>query len=119
MTAHWRNFISPLMWRCKWTEIKIKKLDSQASKYARELAINDRGKHMVLDQTVIEQSSSKLLPFTHKNRGKQPVKRRKRKRVENTTDIASFMSQHVLFAERGLISFWSFSYFLIKKKPPD
>lgn len=102
------------MWRSKWTEIKIKKLDSIASKYARELEIIDRGKHMVLDQTVVEQSGSKLLPFTHQSRRKQPMKRRKRKRVEDTTDIASFMSQHLLFAERGLISFWSFSYFPIK-----
>ncbi|KAL8487295.1 hypothetical protein ACS0TY_023830 [Phlomoides rotata] len=102
LTAHWRNFIRPLMWRCKWTEINIKKLDSQASKYVREIEIMHRGKHMVLDQTVIEQSGSKLLPFTHQSRRKQPMKRRKRRRVEDTTDIASFMSQHVLFAERDI-----------------
>ncbi|GFP93289.1 hypothetical protein PHJA_001473300 [Phtheirospermum japonicum] len=101
MTAHWRNFIHPLMWRCKWTELRIKELESQASKYARDISINDRGKHVALDQMTVEQSGSKSLPFTtHLSHRKKPMKRRKRKRTECTIDIASYMSNHILFSER-------------------
>ncbi|GER34159.1 hypothetical protein STAS_10345 [Striga asiatica] len=100
LTAQWRNFIHPLMWRCKWTELRIKELESQASKYAREISINDQGKHKITDQVAVEQSGSKSLPFTHFSHRKKLMKRRKRKRVELTTDITSFMSGHVLFCER-------------------
>ncbi|XP_051126391.1 uncharacterized protein LOC127248215 [Andrographis paniculata] len=100
LSAHWRNFIQPLMWRCKWTELKIKELESQASKYTREVSIKYGKNHLALDQALVEQSGSKLLPFTHQSRRKKPMKRRKRKRVEDTTDIASYMLNHILFSDR-------------------
>ncbi|GLT91573.1 hypothetical protein SLE2022_094550 [Rubroshorea leprosula] len=61
LTSHWRSFIRPLMWRCKWTELRIKEIESQALK-------------------------------------KKVIKRRKRKKVEETTDITSYMSRHNLFS---------------------
>ncbi|XP_047966194.1 uncharacterized protein LOC125210675 [Salvia hispanica] len=100
MTAHWRNFIHPIMWRCKWAELRIKEFESQASKYAREVSVIDRGKHMSLDKTAVEQLGSKSLPFSLQCHRRRPMKRRKRKRVENTIDIASYMSNHILFSER-------------------
>ncbi|XP_057777418.1 uncharacterized protein LOC130995923 isoform X2 [Salvia miltiorrhiza] len=100
LTAHWRNFIHPLMWRCKWTELRIKELESQASKYAREVSVIDREKHMPLDKTTVEQLGSKSLPIPLQSRRKRPMKRRKRKRVENTSDITTYMSNHILFSER-------------------
>ncbi|KAL6504113.1 hypothetical protein OROGR_026036 [Orobanche gracilis] len=100
LTAHWRDFIYPLMWRCKWTELRIKELESQSLKYAREISIHSRGKHIALDQTMVEQVGSKSLPFTRLSHGKKPMKRRKRKRVESITDIATYMSNHILFSER-------------------
>ncbi|XAR54183.1 hypothetical protein NMG60_11029208 [Bertholletia excelsa] len=30
LTSHWRAFIRPLVWRCKWVELQIKKFQSQA-----------------------------------------------------------------------------------------
>ncbi|PIN01816.1 hypothetical protein CDL12_14762 [Handroanthus impetiginosus] len=100
LTTHWRNFIHPLMWRCKWTELKIKELESQASKYAREIAVNDHKKHLALDQITGEESGTKSMPFMHQSPVKKLMKRRKRKRVEDTTDIALYMSNHILFSER-------------------
>ncbi|KAK4421999.1 hypothetical protein Salat_2150600 [Sesamum alatum] len=100
LTTHWRNFIHPLMWRCKWTELRIKELESQASKYAKEMAVNDRRKHTVFNQITAEQSGSKVLPFIHQSQRKRAMKRRRRKRVEDTTDVGSYMSNHILFSER-------------------
>ncbi|XP_042037877.1 uncharacterized protein LOC121783768 [Salvia splendens] len=100
MTAHWRNFIHPIMWRCKWAELRIKEFESQASKYAREVSVIDRGKHMSLDKKTVEQLGSKSLPFPLQRHRRRPMKRRKRKRVENTIDITSYMSNHILFSER-------------------
>ncbi|KAG2409118.1 hypothetical protein LR48_Vigan01g140200 [Vigna angularis] len=42
LTDHWRNFIRPLTWRCKWTELRIKEIDSIALKYSKELAEYDK-----------------------------------------------------------------------------
>ncbi|KAL3835100.1 hypothetical protein ACJIZ3_009836 [Penstemon smallii] len=97
LTTHWRNYIHPLMWRCKWTELKIKELESQASKYARYLAIYERNKHTASDQVT---SGSRSIPFSFKGHRKRPMKRLKRKKVEDTTDIALYMSKHNLFCER-------------------
>ncbi|XP_022874957.1 uncharacterized protein LOC111393583 [Olea europaea var. sylvestris] len=98
LTAHWRNFIHPLMWRCKWTELKIKELELQASKYDRCIAAHERRKRMSIDQLTVEQSGSRSLPFKSQYRRKRAMKRRKRKRLEDTTDIGSYMSKHILFS---------------------
>ncbi|KAE8076633.1 hypothetical protein FH972_015270 [Carpinus fangiana] len=109
LTNHWRNFIRPLMWRCKWTELKIKEIESQALKYSREIAAYDQRKHLGFDQLTSEGLGSKSLPFSRRCYRKKAIKRRrKRKRVENTADITSYMSQHNLF-----------SYLEIKKSDPD
>lgn len=100
LTAHWRNFIHPLMWRCKWIELRTKELQSQASKYDTEVSVIERRKQMLLDKTIMENSGTKCLPFPLQSHRKRLMKRRKRKRVENTTDIASYMSNHILFSER-------------------
>ncbi|KAI5423340.1 hypothetical protein KIW84_046350 [Lathyrus oleraceus] len=53
-TAHWRKFTSPVMSRCKWIELKLKRIQSQARKYEKELAELDHKKqfdyaHLRLD----------------------------------------------------------------------
>ncbi|KAM1018974.1 hypothetical protein ACFX2C_040536 [Malus domestica] len=80
LTTHWNKFIRPLMWRLKWLELKIKELQSQDKKYDSQLA-----KYAQIEQSEFD-AMSKL------------TKRKKRKRVEDTTNIASYMSQHNLFS---------------------
>ncbi|KAB1213210.1 hypothetical protein CJ030_MR5G022387 [Morella rubra] len=108
LTNHWRNFIRPLMWRCKWTELRIKELESRALKYCRESETYDQRKQLGFNQFMFEELGSKSLPFSRQCYKNKAVKRRKRKRVEDTTDITSYMSQHNLF-----------SYLEIKKSDPD
>ncbi|KAF7805310.1 uncharacterized protein G2W53_037471 [Senna tora] len=108
LTDHWRNFIRPLMWRCKWTELRIKEMESQALKYSKELAEFDQRKCMGPDQLTLEENGSKSLPFSSHQYRSKAKKRRKRKKVEDTTDIGSYMSHHYLF-----------SYLENKKSDPD
>ncbi|KAK7822898.1 hypothetical protein CFP56_036012 [Quercus suber] len=108
LTNHWRNFIRPLMWRCKWTELRIKEMELQALKYARALAAYDQRKQPGFDQCTFEGLGSKSLPFSSQCFKKKTIKRRKRKRVEDTTDLTSYMSKHHLF-----------SYLELKKSDPD
>ncbi|KAL2920825.1 DNA double-strand break repair Rad50 ATPase [Bienertia sinuspersici] len=107
VTDHWRSFIRPLMWRCKWTEIKIKELESQALKYSRELEANEQTKMLELHQYTSD-FCSKSFPFFNQSGRKKPLKRKKRKPVENVTDVSSYMSHHQLF-----------SYFESKKSDQD
>lgn len=106
LTSHWRNFIRPLMWRCKWTELRIKEIESQALKYSEELAAYDRRKHSY--QSVLEDGGSKFLPFSSQHYKGRAMKRRKRKRVEDATDLTSYMLSHNLF-----------SYLEKKRSEPD
>ncbi|KAJ9680579.1 hypothetical protein PVL29_019789 [Vitis rotundifolia] len=98
LTDHWRNYIRPLMWRCKWAELKMKEFQSQALKYDRELAKYDKRKQFELEKFNSEGLGAKSLPFPSEVRTNKIMKRKKRKRVEDTVDVASYMSHHNLFS---------------------
>lgn len=89
------------MWRCKWTELRIKEMESQALKYNKELEKFDQGKFIGPYQSTLEENGSKSLPFSSPQYRSKAKKRRKRKRVEDTTDIGSYMSHHYLFSYLG------------------
>ncbi|XP_078155789.1 elongation factor isoform X1 [Carex rostrata] len=98
VTAHWRKFISPLMWRCQWLELRIKEIQNQASRYDKELAMLKHEK--ALQTTIIEldNSCSRVVPLSSRCRNKKAMKRRKRRKVEETKDSTSFISGHVIFS---------------------
>ncbi|XVE80907.1 hypothetical protein DITRI_Ditri15bG0019000 [Diplodiscus trichospermus] len=108
LTSHWRSFVRPLMWRCKWTELRIKEIEFQALKYTRELSAYDQTKFSGTDQSTPENCGSKSLPFSSQRYRNKAKKRRRRKKIEETTDITSYMSCHNLF-----------SYLENKKTIPD
>ncbi|PRQ20078.1 hypothetical protein RchiOBHm_Chr7g0224241 [Rosa chinensis] len=108
LTNHWRTFIRPVMWRCKWMELRIKEIESQELNYSRALAAYDQRKRSAFDQFILEESGSTSLPFSSQGLRKKSIKRRKRKRIEETTDIASYISHHN-----------AFSYFENKRSDPD
>ncbi|KAK2433586.1 hypothetical protein QL285_018832 [Trifolium repens] len=99
VTKHWRNFIRPLMLRLKWIELKLRQLKSQERKYSRELFQEYQwAKHKTPKHFSLEESGSKSIPFSsHQYRSKTKM-RRKRKRVEETSDIAAYTSNHFIFS---------------------
>ncbi|CAL5381285.1 unnamed protein product [Camellia sinensis] len=101
LTPHWRTFIRPLMWRCKWVELQIKNFESQALKYDGELAEFNRRKLFELDNCSLEGFGTKSFPFFCQSQSKEVMKRKKRKRIEDTVAIASYMSHHNLFSYFG------------------
>ncbi|KAG2324725.1 hypothetical protein Bca4012_039242 [Brassica carinata] len=102
LTNHWKSFIRPLMWRSKWLELRIRELESRALEYPKELESLDQEKlEANIDPSVLETCGNgiKSLPFSNPSYRKRAAKRRrKRKKVESTDDIASYMSQHNLFS---------------------
>lgn len=96
------------MWRCKWIELQIRELQSQALKYDGELAAYDERKQFEFERFTLEDFDAKSLPFSSQIPRNKVMKRKKRKRVESTIDIASYMSQHNLFSYYGM----KFSIFL-------
>ncbi|KAI7728920.1 hypothetical protein M8C21_016441 [Ambrosia artemisiifolia] len=97
LTSHWRSYIRPIMWRCKWAELKIKQFESQALEYTKKIAARNMTKHLASNQSIPEGFSSRSMPYT-KRRQRKLMKRRKRARIEDTTDADFYMSQHVLFS---------------------
>ncbi|MFQ6627507.1 hypothetical protein Gotur_005997 [Gossypium turneri] len=98
LTDHWRRFIHPIEWRCKWLEIKLCELKSQALKYERELAEYDKSKQFEFGKVTSEGFDAKWRAFPSKAQRKEVMKRRKRKRVEDATDVATYMSHHNIFS---------------------
>ncbi|KAG6767032.1 hypothetical protein POTOM_028211 [Populus tomentosa] len=98
LTDQWRRFIRPLMWRCKWVELQIKEFQSQALKYDREIAEHEQRKLFDHETFMAEGFPVKSLPFSTCMERKKAMKRKKRKRFEETADVASYMRQHNLFS---------------------
>ncbi|KAG5379790.1 hypothetical protein IGI04_027632 [Brassica rapa subsp. trilocularis] len=102
LTNHWKSFIRPLMWRSKWVELKIREIESRALEYPKELeSLHQEKLGVNIDPSVLETYGKgiKSLPFSNPSYRKRAAKRRrKRKKVESTDDIASYMSHHNLFS---------------------
>ncbi|CAJ2665048.1 unnamed protein product [Trifolium pratense] len=97
-TDHWKRFISPITRRCKWVELQLKQLQSQANKYEEELAALNHTKehdfvHLTLDGTNI-----KSVPISGRMHRNKVMKRKRRERVEEKCDLASYMSNHTLLS---------------------
>lgn len=107
LTPHWSSFIQPLRWRCKWVELQMKKLQSQAQLYDRQLEAYNEKKLNQLDDSM--EGGTRSLPFSQKNVKIVVFKRRKRRRTESTTDITEYMSHHNLFSYYGKSVFLSVS----------
>lgn len=108
LTAHWRKFIHPLMWRCKWMELQIKELQSQALKYDKELAVYEERNQFECGPSASEGLDAKSRPLSSQIGRIKVMRRKKRKKVEEAVDIVSYMSQHNLF-----------SYFENKRSVPN
>ncbi|KAL4376955.1 hypothetical protein GQ457_02G015060 [Hibiscus cannabinus] len=98
LTDHWRRFVHPVMWRCKWLELQLKEFKSQTLKYDKELAEYDQRKNFEYEKLTVEGHNVKSQPFPCQIQRKKVMKRRKRKRVEDTADLASYMSNHNFFS---------------------
>lgn len=97
VSDHWRDFIRPLMWRCKWVELCVRELNSKASKYEKEIAGNYERKQNEWEKNATEDLCMRSTPFICQDRQKV-MKRRKRRRVEETVDLSSYTSCHNLFS---------------------
>ncbi|KAL1220061.1 hypothetical protein V5N11_031792 [Cardamine amara subsp. amara] len=99
LADHWRRFIQSITWQCKWIELKVKELQKQAIKYDKEIEESCQARKLELENLKSEEVGVKVLSplpcYTQKNRLK---KRKKRKRVEEISDVPSFAFNHSLFS---------------------
>ncbi|KAK4759318.1 hypothetical protein SAY87_022449 [Trapa incisa] len=98
LTDHWIRFIHPLKWRCRWLELQIKEFQSQALEYDKELEEYEEAKQHLFENSTLEDVSSRSLALSGQIPKKKVMRRRKRKRIEETMDMASYMSNHNLFS---------------------
>ncbi|KAK7394556.1 hypothetical protein VNO78_15087 [Psophocarpus tetragonolobus] len=96
-TLHWRTFIHPVKWRCKWLELQVKKLNSLALKYDKELATYDYRKQLEFSKFTIDDLNVKSVPVYDAIRGNKVMKRKKRNKAEER-DLSSYMSNHSIFS---------------------
>ncbi|KAI3719173.1 hypothetical protein L6452_20067 [Arctium lappa] len=97
LTSHWRKFIQPIMWRCKWVELQIKKFQSQAIKYDKQLKKHHQTEQLKHENFELEGLCAKSMPYSHNTQREKPMKRKKRKRHEES-DTEVYMARHNLFS---------------------
>ncbi|CAH2064544.1 unnamed protein product [Thlaspi arvense] len=98
LTDEWRRFCQPLMWRCKWLELKAKEIESQAKGYDKEVKSYYESKQFDLDKSKLDGFDGRSIPFNDQTQRMSVFKRGRRKRVEETTDVAAYMSSHNVFS---------------------
>ncbi|GFP91117.1 hypothetical protein PHJA_001255700 [Phtheirospermum japonicum] len=103
LTNHWRSFIKPLVWRCKWVELQIKRFEAEAQKYERELEIYRQQKLVRSEGFALDDLGVKSLPFSENRMRKEVFTRKKRRRDEATEDLAAYMSHHNIFSYYGTL----------------
>ncbi|XP_061375913.1 uncharacterized protein LOC133318003 isoform X2 [Gastrolobium bilobum] len=97
VTDHWRRFIQPIRWRCKWLELQLKRLNSQAQKYNKELAAYDYRKKLEFSKFTVDGCGVKSVPISDGFCTDKVMKRKKRKRDEEC-DLSSYLSNHSIFS---------------------
>ncbi|CAN8254815.1 unnamed protein product [Cochlearia groenlandica] len=97
----WKRFSKPLMWRCKWLELKVKEIESRAKMYEKEVQSYYETKQLDFEISKSLDFEGKSIPFRHDQTQRMSLyKRGIRKHVEETTrtDLAAYMSNHNLFS---------------------
>lgn len=89
------------MWRCRWAELKIRQLLYQASKYDLQAEAISRRQQLASANSIVEDTGAKSLPFSGSLKRGALIQRKKRKRVEDSTDTEAYMAQHPLFSYHG------------------
>ncbi|GAU16478.1 hypothetical protein TSUD_167100, partial [Trifolium subterraneum] len=98
VTDHWRKFIRPIMLRCKWVELKLRKLNAIARKYEKEIAAYDQQKQLDFLKFAVDDFDVKSVPRSEGIQRHKVMRRKKRKRAEEECDPSSYMSNHRLFS---------------------
>ncbi|XP_045811349.1 uncharacterized protein LOC123905690 [Trifolium pratense] len=97
VTDHWRKFILPIMLRCKWVELKLRKLNAKARKYEKEIAAYDQQKLLDFLKFAVDDFDVKSVPRSEGIQRHKVMRRQKRKRAEEC-DPSLYMSNHRLFS---------------------
>ncbi|KAL0890428.1 hypothetical protein Bca101_014411 [Brassica carinata] len=91
LTDEWRRFSQPLMWRCKWLELKVKEIESQARGYDKQVQSYYQSKQF-------ESFDGESKSFGDQTQRMSVFKRGRRRRVEETTDVSAYISNHNVFS---------------------
>ncbi|BAT83426.1 uncharacterized protein HKW66_Vig0110580 [Vigna angularis] len=96
-TWHWRSFIHPVKWRCKWLELQVKKLNTLALKYDKELAAYDHRKQLEFSKFTIDDLNVKSVPI-YDGTGRNKVMKRKKRNKTEEHNLSSYISKHSIFS---------------------
>ncbi|CAN6299060.1 unnamed protein product [Urochloa humidicola] len=96
VTPDWRKFIGPERWRCQWLELRMNDLLSQVEKYDKELALINHQKYLQLEMIKADICKSELRQLDLPSY--ETMKRKKRKRYEDSTGTSAYVKKHQIFS---------------------
>lgn len=92
------------MWRCKWVELQLRKFQSMAIMYDKEIEKHNQAKRLKYKNFDSEGGCAKSMPYFHDSQREKLMKRKIRKRPEEW-DPEVYTSQHNLFSFFGIFTF--------------
>ncbi|CAH9130695.1 unnamed protein product [Cuscuta epithymum] len=98
VASHWRAFVQSLSWRIKWVELQVMQIQCQSRKYDKELSFFNHHRDFQMENVTAEGLCAKAFPFSNKTLRHKSLRRKKRRRAEDTEDISVYMSRHNLFS---------------------
>ncbi|XP_078429603.1 uncharacterized protein LOC144701734 [Wolffia australiana] len=102
LTPHWQRYIRALKWRCNWLELRINELQARNMERKRFLLAAEKEKSVYLAAAPATDSAARVVSLSFEH-GACAMKRRRRKRVEESADPLSYMASHTVFSllEKG------------------
>lgn len=84
-----------------WMELQVKKLNSLALKYDKELAAYDYKKQLEFSKFTVDDLNVKSVPIYDGIHRNKVMNRKKRKKAEER-DLSSYVSNHSIFSYYGM-----------------
>ncbi|XP_024532741.1 uncharacterized protein LOC9640435 isoform X1 [Selaginella moellendorffii] len=95
LNMDWKNYRRGIEWRCRWLDIRLMELQRQATKYDEVLSGIQKAKPW--DGRTEPDGAARAAPVREERPAQPLLHRQRRRKVEETVDVADYMSKHPLF----------------------
>ncbi len=101
LDADWKLYRRGIEWRCRWLELRMQELQSQASRYDQILEELKKVKTWRLDRVNGEVSAARTVPLDSTPQKHQLLSSKRHRKPVDLIDIDAYMARHPLFSRYG------------------
>jgi hypothetical protein len=98
LDADWKLYRRGIEWRCRWLELRMQELQSQASRYDQILEELKKVKTWRLDRVNEEVSAARTVPLDSTPQKHRLLSSKQHRKPVDLIDIDAYMARHPLFS---------------------